>query len=79
MLRGSQPPNPLTDNRLREDIVKNCGTRRPRTPRHRRGRHQHQLLGERVGQRIGQQGAQPVGQQVSAFGTVEMKRRRGPP
>jgi hypothetical protein len=27
MLRGSQPPNPLTDNRLREDIVKELDRR----------------------------------------------------
>jgi hypothetical protein len=43
------------------------------------GRHQHQFLGERVGQRAGQQGAEPVGQQIGALGTVEMKRHRGPP
>ena len=42
-------------------------------------RHQHQFLGERVGQRVGQQGAEPVGQQVCAFGTVKMNPHRGPP
>ena len=40
-------------------------------------RHQHQLLGERVGQRVGQQRAEAVGKQVGAFGTVEMKRHCG--
>jgi hypothetical protein len=38
-----------------------------------------EFLGERVGQRVGQQGAEPVGQQIGALGTVEMKRHRGPP
>jgi hypothetical protein len=42
-------------------------------------RHQHQFLGERVRRRFGQQGAEPVGQQVGAFGAVHMKRHRGTP
>ena len=42
-------------------------------------RHQDELLGERVGQRVGQQCAEPVGQQVGAFGTVQMKCHRRPP
>lgn len=37
MLRGSQPPNPLTDNRLREDIVKELDRRaRSDTDQHNR-------------------------------------------
>jgi hypothetical protein len=41
-------------------------------------RHQHELLGERIGKRIGQQPAEPVGEEVGAISTMEMKRHREP-
>ena len=43
------------------------------------GRNDDELLGERVRQRIGEQGAEAVGQEVGAFGTVEMQAHRWQP
>ena len=40
-------------------------------------RNQDQLLGEWIGQRIGQQGAETVGKEIGALGTMQMKRHRG--
>ena len=42
------------------------------------GRHDDQLLGERIVERIGQQRAEPVGKQVGSLGTVKMKCHRLP-
>ncbi len=64
------PPRPAP-----EDVRKPLA----QPPLHAARRHQDQLFGERVGQRVGQQGTEPVGQQISALGTVQMKRHRGPP
>lgn len=40
---------------------------------------QHQFLRERVGLGIGQQRAEPVGKQIGALGTVQVKRHRASP
>ncbi|MEQ0608351.1 hypothetical protein ABLN72_09750 [Mycobacterium tuberculosis] len=49
-----------------------------RAPLH-AGSDQHQFLRERVGLGIGQQRAEPVGKQIGALGTVQVKRHRASP
>ncbi|CKQ87640.1 Uncharacterised protein [Mycobacterium tuberculosis] len=46
---------------------------------HAAGSDQHQFLRERVGLGIGQQRAEPVGKQIGALGTVQVKRHRASP
>ncbi len=43
------------------------------------GRHQDQLLGERVRRQLGQKRSQSIGKQVGPLGTVQVKRHRGSP
>ena len=40
--------------------------------------HDDEFLGERIGEGVSQQGAEPVGEEIGALGTVEVKCHRLP-